>query len=174
MKSKILNFFFAFLKNIVAFGILIYSFLPIAKFYLKQFPPIGADFYLFVSLLSYLKKFLAWPFQSWNYAWFAGQPTSFIYGLLHSYLALPLTRFFNDTDASRIYMIGTLGVYIIFAYLLFWELSRNRLLSLFLGICLTWSYNFYIGLFAGGTGVFAATQMFLSRSMRKSNTLVPG
>jgi hypothetical protein len=161
MKSKIVNIVFSLVKHLIAFGAVIYSWLPLAKLYLSQFPPVGADFYQYVNFTAYIQKFMAWPAASWKYIWFSGHPTFFDYGILHSYLTLPLTKFFTLTDASRFYLIGTLGLYLIFAYLLFWELSKNRLFSLALAVCITWSYNLYVGLFFGGTAGYAATQMFL-------------
>lgn len=161
MKSKFIKTFLSIMMHLVAFVGIIASWFSLAKFYFKSFPPIGADFYQFVNFTSYFKKYLTWLPASWKYVWFSGHPTFFDYGVLHSYLTLPLTKFFNETDASRIYLLITLALYLIFSYLLFWELSKNRIFSLVLSISIAWSYNLYTGLFFSGTAGYAATQMFL-------------
>ena len=161
MKSKIVRIFLSISGHIVALSLVIFSWFHLVKFYLNQFPPIGADFYQFVNFADYIHKFPAWPSMSWKYIWFSGHPTFFDYGMLHSYLVLPLINFFTVTDASRFYLIGTLGVFLVFTYLLIWELSKNKIFSIALTLCLAWSTNLYVALFFGGTAAYAGAQMFL-------------
>jgi hypothetical protein len=52
-------------------------------------------------------------------------------------------------------------LYIVFSYLLFWQLTKNRLFSFLLAVSIAWSNNLYIAMIGGGTNGFFATQMFL-------------
>ena len=161
MIKKIIELSFSLLRHLVALGIVLTAFWPLAKLYYQSYPPLGADFYQFVNFAAFIKKNFSWLLFSWKPDWFSGHPMIFDYGLLHSYLVLPLTNFFTVANASRIYLLGTLALYSVFTYFLFWQLTENRLFSLLLTGYMSWATNLYTAIFSGGTNGFGATQMFL-------------
>src|SRR4030042_6660290 len=139
MINKIIKILFSMVKHLLALGLVLASFFPLARYYYQAYPPYGADFYQLVNFAVYIKKYLSFPLFSWKYTWFSGHPTFFDYGLLHSYLVLPLMNFLSPADAVRLYSLATLAVYLLFAYLLFWQLTSNRLISLLLTVSVGWS-----------------------------------
>lgn len=117
----------------VAVGAIVYSFLPVAKWYLNFRPVWGVDFFLTVTLTNLLKNNFAPPYSFWNYAWFGGWP-QFKYPLLSMYIASLLANFTDLVSAVLLLIIGATLVFLLGCYFLFYQLSRNVVLSAALAI----------------------------------------
>jgi len=156
--------FLAYGPHLLCCLIILVSYLPVASEYYNHFPPSGFDFYLMAAYESYLRNDFGFWTGLWKYTWFCGVPLSRDYALLHMYLALPFASFLGNADGCRIYLLFTSYLFAVFSYLLFFELSKNKALSLLLANALVWSPNVYLVLF-GGCLTFAATQMFLPLSL---------
>lgn len=159
--KKIAKTFLKYILHFAAFGVIGFTFFPITKFYWRTFPTIGADFFLAPAYVSYYQKFLSFPMMAWKYIWFSGIPTLIDYPWFTFYMALPLTNFWGASQASQVYLAFTLFLYFIFAYLLFWQLSKSHFLSLALTLPLILSENIYHALFRGGSTPYSASQMFV-------------
>ena len=144
--------------------VLLLSYLPMATEYYFHFPPSGFDFYQMVAYEAYIRKDFGLWTGLWKYTWFNGCPLGRDYPLLHMYLALPFATYLGDVEGCKAYLLFNFYLFAVFSYLLFFELSRNKALSLLIANVLVWSPNVYFTLF-GGTLTFAATQMFLPLSL---------
>ncbi len=142
-------------------GTIFWQWFPVAKWYYTYRPILGIDFYNTVTYVSYLSRHFAFPFNGWKYIWWSGVPFSSDYPLLHMYLILPLTKFFTSPQAVQMYVLFTITVYLAFAYLLFFKVSRNQILSAVLSISVGLSPGLYGALIMGGSLPYFATQMFL-------------
>ncbi|MFZ5366482.1 MAG: hypothetical protein ACOZBZ_04325 [Patescibacteria group bacterium] len=149
------------LGHLLALGVILLFWFPIAKSYYQAVPTIGADFLQFPTYVAYIKNHFQLPPASWKYIWYSGFPLVFDMAWLHMYLTLPLTFFLSVVNASRAYLILTMFGQLAFSYLLLYELCRSRFVSLALTLALSSSVNFYHGLWDGGTATFSATRMFL-------------
>lgn len=107
---------------------IIYSFLPVAKWYLNFRPVWGVDFFLTVTLTNLLLNNFAPPYSFWNYAWFGGWP-QFKYPLLSMYIASFFANFTDLVSAVLLLIIGATLVFLLGCYFLFYQLSRNVVLS---------------------------------------------
>lgn len=122
-----------FILHIAAVCAIVYSILPISKWYFSFRPVWGVDFFLTVTLTNLLKNNFAPPYSFWNYAWFGGWP-QFKYPMLSMYFASLLTNFFDLANAVLLIVIGGAVVFTLGCYFLFFQLSRNIVLSASLAI----------------------------------------
>lgn len=146
--------------HIVSVGIILFAFLPVAKWYLNYRPIWGVDFYLLVSFASLLKNHLVMPFAFWNYAGFAGWP-AFIYPSLHTYIVLFLSNFFDLIHATQLWMMVSTALFLIGEYFLFFSVSGNFLLSTILVVATAYSGGVYQTLTWAGSLPSYATQAAL-------------
>lgn len=158
--KKVLTIFLTCIIHLLAIGLIIYSFLPIAKWYFNYRPIWGVDFYNTVSLVKILGDNFTWPPSGWVYSWFAGFPLLSGYPLLHIYLLLPLTRYFDLLFSVQLWSMVTTGLFLIGAYFLFFILSRNFILSAILTIAVAYSGGVYQTLTWAGSIPAFATQAF--------------
>ncbi len=154
----------AYGQHLLCCLVLLLSYLPIAAEYYFHFPPSGFDFYQMVAYEAYIRRDFGLWTGLWKYTWFNGCPLGRDYPLLHMYLALPFASYLGDVEGCKAYLLFSFYLFAVFSYLLFFELSRNKALSLLIANILVWSPNVYFPLF-GGTLPFAATQMFLPLSL---------
>ncbi|MDP3888429.1 MAG: hypothetical protein Q8Q24_00140 [bacterium] len=141
--------------------LLLLTFLPAAKWYYETKPLVGTDFYLATTYVNYLSEhFNLRPF-SWKYIWSAGYPLAKDYPTLHIYFILPLTHFFSPVQAVQIYMLFSTFMFGLFAYFLFYEISRSKWFSLALAVGSFYSVGYYGSLIWGGGLPYYATQPFL-------------
>ena len=133
MLKKSVYFLSQIVLHSIAVGAIVYSFLPIAKWYINFRPLWGVDFFLTVTLTNLLKNNFAPPYSFWNYAWFGGWP-QFKYPLLSMYIASYLANFTDLVSAVLLLIIGATLVFLLGCYFLFYQLSRNVVLSATLAI----------------------------------------
>lgn len=151
-------------QHLLCFLLIFLSYLPIAVQYYAHFPPSGFDFYQMPAYEAYLRENLGVLPGLWKNNWFCGVPLSRDYAVLHMYLALPFAFSLGDVAGCRIYLLFTLYLFAAFSYLLFFKLSKSKIISLALANGLIWSPAVYLAFF-DGTFTFAATQMFLPISL---------
>ena len=136
-------------------------FSPIAKWYFEKTPLLGTDFFLTKTYVSYLERFFSLRPDGWKYIWSGGYPLARDYPTLHFYLILPLLKFFSQVQAIQIYMLVCTFLFGLFAYLLFYEVSKSRLFSLLLAAACLYSIGLYSSLVWAGGLPYYATQFFL-------------
>lgn len=156
-QSKIISF----LGHIIALAGLFIWWLPVRFLYLGRMPQIGVDYFQFPGYVKYLIENFTLPILSWRYIWYEGIPAIFDNQWLHFYLAIPLVKIYGLFQGTEIYLLGTLFLYFVFAYFLFWELSKSKFFSFALSFSIVWGLDSYVALFNGGNSNFSANQLFL-------------
>ena len=154
---KFLNFLSLAVLHLTASGIIIYAFLPIAKWYLVFRPLWGVDYFLLVSLSNLVKSHLVAPYALWNYAWFGGLPI-FTYPILHSYIVNLLAGHFDLVYSVGLWMMVSTFIFIIGAYFLFFAISKNVILAAILAVAAAYSGGVYQTLTWAGSMPSYATQ----------------
>ncbi|MDP3998388.1 MAG: hypothetical protein Q8P89_02135, partial [bacterium] len=132
---------------------------PIAKWYLEKIPVRGIDIYLSGSYVSYLSRYFAFPFNGWKDIWFSGVPLFRDYPSLYLYLMIPFSKYFGLIRGIQIFAMVGLFVFATFSYLLYHELSKNRILAVVLTLATVFSANFYRSLVWAGGIPFWTTQI---------------
>jgi len=145
---------------LVAFVFIGAAFYLVAKVYYAYYPPLGNDFYHSFNLVNYFKNNLTWPPGSWRYIWQLGGPTIVAYPWLNFYLVQPVVHFLGLFRGTMYYFLGTLFLYGIFAYFLFYRLSKSYLVSMGLAVSLVWSASTWRLIIAGSL-TLTANQFFL-------------
>ena len=162
--SKIKNFLYfigTIFLHLIAIGVIIYAFLPIAIWYLGYRPLWGVDFFLTPSLANLLSGNFVPPFAFWNYAWFSGWPQLANYPLLLIYLVAILTKFYGLIASTQILVIAATILFFFGSYFLFFVISRNILLALILTITTVLSSGIYQTLtWAGSLPSYTAQAFF--------------
>ncbi len=168
-KSKIISFllhFLCILGLLIPFAFIARYYLDPGRFFGVNFNrPLGVDFYQFLTYASYVKEHFNLPILLWRTDWFTGLPFIFDYAWLHFYLAVPFIAVFKIMDGSKFYLLFTLFLYFVFNYFLFYELSKNRILSLLLNLTLIWSASPFLALYGGGNNTFSADLFFVPLSI---------
>ena len=159
--------------HLIAIGLIIYAFLPIAEWYFQNptlpasnlfdeaKPLWGVDFYYTASIVSLLRDNIVLPPSGWGYAWFTGWPILSNYPILTYYLILPFTFFYPLIASIKLWMVISLGFYIIGIYACCYIVSRNIILSASIAIAGIYSIGVYGALMWGGSLPNHATQAFL-------------
>lgn len=158
--TKILLLFISIIFHFIAFGLIIYFIYPIAKWYLDAHPIKGVDLFLSGTYVANLLKHFALRFNGWSEFWFAGVPYYKEYPSAYFYLMVPFAKHFGIVKGIQIFAVTVLGVFGIFSYLLYYQLSKNRILSLILTISTIFSANLYRSLLWAGGIPFWTTQAF--------------
>ncbi|OGG27453.1 hypothetical protein A3A59_03830 [Candidatus Gottesmanbacteria bacterium RIFCSPLOWO2_01_FULL_42_10] len=158
--KKLLLAFLLFVLHLSAVSIIIGAFWPIGKWYFDAKPLWGVDFYYTASLVNSLKQNFIFPAAGWFSAWFSGWPWITGFPILHAYLIVPLTYFFEVNQAIKIWMLVSLILYFLGAYALFYVLSRNWVIAVLLSLGAIFSVGVYGSLMWGGSLPSHATQMF--------------
>lgn len=148
-------------EHILALGVLAAVYWQFAQKYLFASRPSGNDYYVGLNYVEFFHKHLAWPPASWENFWAFGEPAIKGYPWLHNYLVQPLVLFMGTAWALEIYSVATLFLFFVFSYVLFYELSRNKLFSFILTFLLLYSRGVYNALPWNGFMGGSATQMFL-------------
>ena len=151
---------FSFSTHFLSFVIIYYLCQPIFNWYLSKVPIIGVDFYHSVSNVSYLAKNLN-PIASFVDNFYAGYPLFKVFTSLHWYLMIPFAEFLGNIRGLQIYVLLTLFLLIVACYLLYYHLTKSRVLALLLAIFVLYSVNIYGSATWGGSLPFFATQFFL-------------
>ena len=147
--------------HFLAGGIIYYFWRSVAQWYWNYRPVLGVDFYNTASYVGYLARHFALRVNGWKYIWHGGYPMQFDYPTLHAYLNLPLLSVFSLPQAVQAYMLLACFLFLFFSYLLFWEISKDRVLAIILTIASSFSIALYGPLVWGGSLPYFATQFFL-------------
>lgn len=161
MIKKIALTVVSLLIHLAAIGLIIYLIWPVAKWYFSQVPAKGIDLYLSASYVSHLLKDFAFRFNGWKEFWFAGVPYSVDYPSLYFYLMTPFAKLYGLIPGIQRFAIFSLFVFAVFSYLLYQELSKNRLLAVVLTLGTIYSVNLYRALvWAGGIPFWTTQALF--------------
>ncbi|MCH7951971.1 hypothetical protein IH980_04525 [Patescibacteria group bacterium] len=146
--------------HLMAIGVILAAFLPIAWWYFHYSPLWGVDFYYTASMTQMLKQSLAFPPAVWNHAWFSGFPFLSNFPILHYYFILLLTSFFDLFASIKYWMIISAALFFVGSYVLFYVLSKSHVLSAILSVAAVYSIGVYGSLMWGGSLPSFATQAF--------------
>jgi hypothetical protein len=165
MNKKLLylgRIFISAVIAIIALTVIYYLWLPVAKWYWNQIPAKGIDLFNSASYLSYLSGHFSFPINGWKYTWFSGWPVGLDpYPMLSYYLMLPLLNYFNIIHSVQFFALGSFFVSVVFSYLLFASISKNRFLAVILALGVAFSVNSYKALvYAGGIPIFSTQAFF--------------
>ncbi len=158
--QKIILNFLSIILHLASFGAIYFTLLPIIKWYLAKVPIIGVDFYNSVSNVSHLAKNLN-PIASFVDNLYEGYPLFKAFTSLHWYLMIPFAEFLGKIRGIQIYVLLTLFLLIVACYLLYWHLTKSRVLALLIAFFVLYSANIYGSATWGGSLPFFATQFFL-------------
>lgn len=151
---------FSLILHIAFITVLFYGWRPMAEWYLGKMPIRGIDFYNTVTYVRFLRDNLVMRYDGWKDIWFSGAPLASDYPGLHFYLMQPLVEWLGLIHSVQYYMLGSIFLFGVFSYLLFWQVSKIRSLALVLALAVVYSVSPYGALVWGGSLPFFATQMF--------------
>lgn len=154
-----------FIKHFVAVVALFVLFFPAGAYFLFSQGFLGNDTTHFLYYVIEFSKRLPIPPAGWKMTWFEGTQQFLDNPWLNFYLIQPLVGLLGPVVATKTYLVAFLFVFILFSYLVFWELSKNRLLSLALAVALSQSYASYIQLFSAGVGLSSISQVAFPASL---------
>lgn len=164
-KKSAASRFFSFFGHLGSVVLLFLSALPFMRWFYSKSPALGVDFNLMTTYVNYLQHHWAWPWNGWKYIWFGGLPLFDDYPLLHFYAAVPWANIFGVFRGTQLYLLFTLFLFLFFCYLLFWEISRNKIISIILAASIGWSAIIYGSLVFGGNEPFFADLFFVSLAL---------
>ena len=148
------------LGHTLAVLVVLAAMMPMAKWYMNANPMWGVDFFYTVSLTKVLASGLALPAMTWNYAWFTGWPWVSGFPLLHNYFVLLFSLGGDYVWATKVWMVVTLGLFFVGAYVSFYSLSKNMIVAAGLAVGAIYSVGVYGTLMWGGSLPSAASQLF--------------
>lgn len=157
---KIVKILGLVLLHIIFIGVILFSFWPIASWYLNHQPILGVDFYHTATWIRFFKDNLHLIQHSYLDFWYAGiHIISFqvinwyrVYSLVAQFL--PLIFSIKVTSLAAFFLM------LVFVYLGTFRLSRNPFVALALAILVTYSSNMYGSLTWGGSIPYFANQLF--------------
>src|SRR4030043_846984 len=153
-----------FIHVLIIVGLYI-AFLPIAKLFYYHDLPLGNDTLNFMYYTQEFRNNLAFPVSAWKFQAFEGMPRVVDTSWLHFYVIQPLVSWLGIMPATKIYILAFFFLFIAFSYLLFYELSRNYLLSGGLALILLKTGNIYVPLFSSGVVLSSISQTFFPLTM---------
>ena len=146
---------------IAASVVIYYALKPFYSWYLSKIPILGVDFYYSATYVSYHLKNLSFPINSFKDIWFGGWPFFSDFPQLHFYLMTLFAKYIGLIQGIQVYVLTSLFLFISFSCLLFFQLSKNIGLALFLAILIFLSPNIYGAAIWGGSLPYFATQAYL-------------
>lgn len=140
---------------------IVYAWQPISKWYLTQKPAIGVDLYNSITYVSYHLKHFSLPFNSFKDFWFGGYPLIKDFPQLTFYLMMPFAKVLGVGVGVQTFAMVSLLAICVSCYLLFFQLSKNFGLSLFLAVLVLLSPTIYgTAIWAGSLPYFASEAFF--------------
>lgn len=135
---------------------------PIADWYLTKNPIRGTDIHLSAFYVNYILKWGEFirP-MAWKYTWFGGYPAYLDYPSLYFLAMASLVKYYGLFGAVMHFAMLGFIIFAFASYFLYFELSKNRPLALFLTVCSLLSINIYLSLVWAGGIPFWTTQAFL-------------
>lgn len=146
--------------HLLAICFLVYLTQLFSPWYLGKVPAIGVDLYNSVTHATYHQDYLSFPFNSYKDFWYTGYPVMRDFPQLSYYAMVPFVAHFGGPIGVQVFALVSLGLLLIFSYLLFYELSKNFGLSFFLAILILLSVNTYGSLAWAGSIPYFASQPF--------------
>ena len=146
-------------SHLGAVAVVFLIFFPAVAYFLFSSRLIGVDTAHFLYYVIEFSHRLPFPAAGWKMTWFEGTPQMLDYPWLNFYLIQPLVRFFGALSATRIYLIGQHFIFVLFSYLVFFELSGSILLSLALAAGVSRSFTTYIQLYSAGATLSSIAQV---------------
>lgn len=137
----------------------------LASRYLNLEYPVGGDYYTGITYALNFAKHARLPPATWLSFWNAGTPVVGGYQWLTFYLILPLSLIFDVYSSLDIVSLGAILLYLIFSHLLFWQISKNHLVSIGLSLINLTSQSVYYQLVWGGMITGSAMQFYLPLSL---------
>ena len=175
---KRINTFFGHILAIAAIFLVFWS---AAAYFLLREGLIGVDSNHFSYFVAEYSRRLPFPPAGWRMAWFEGIPQMLDYPWFNFYLIQPLVKLVGVLTATKIYLVSFLFLFLVFSYLVFWELSGSIFLATALAVALSRSWAVYDQLYAAGVGLssiaqvaFPATLYFLIRFVREKKKRLLG
>ena len=134
---------------------------PFAKWYLSRSPAVGVDLYNSVTYVSYHLRHFSLPFDSFKDIWFGGYPLILDFPQTAFYLMIPFARQFGTVVGVQIFALVALFVFIYCCFQLYFKLSKNFGISVFLAGLVFLSPNIYGSLTWAGSIPYFASMAFL-------------
>src|SRR4030042_3696804 len=148
------------LVHVPFLSLIVYGWWLFSRWYYFHFPALGVDLYNTVTYATYLSHNFVPTLFNWKYFWWSGHPLMGEYPVLHQYLIAPFVSLLGGVSATQLYMLGTLLTFLFFSYLIFYEISKSKSLSLLLAVAEIFSIGLYGALIWGGSLPYYGTQMF--------------
>lgn len=123
--------------------------------------PVGSDYFNALTYLNHFAKYLTHPAASWLPFWNEGSPAIGGYPFLSFYLTLPLVAEYPMTVALNLLSYGSLLLFFIACLLLFWQVSKNWLISAGFTLSLMATKATYYQLTTGAFITSASVQWYL-------------
>lgn len=142
-------------------GLIVWSWWMVANWYVNHKPVLGVDFFNTVTYTRYLGENFVPFLAGWKYIWWSGQGIDSDYPAIHMHIMALFEKSFGAIPTVMWYMMGTTLAYLVFGYLTFWEMGRNRGLAVMLSLWGAMSISVYGALTWGGSLPFFASQVFL-------------
>lgn len=137
----------------------------IAAPYLSAGRAVGGDYFNALTFAEFFARHLPFPPTGWMPFWNAGVPVVGGYPSAFFYAMIPLTRFFDVPTSMELLSIVLLLPFFILSHFLFWEVTRNHILSLFFTGILIVTPAVYYALTAEGLIIASAMQWLLPATL---------
>ncbi len=148
-------------SHLIFFSIIFYVLRPVFAWYLEKVPILGVDFFNSVTYTTYLANNFTWPFRAYKDIWFSGYPIFRDFISLQYFPMIAFSNYFGTIRGIQIYTMVSLFLLIACCYLLYFSLSKSRVLSLVLAIFVIYSANIYGSAIWGGSLPYFTTQFFV-------------
>jgi len=157
---KVLSKSLVLLFHLIGIVLLVYFVQPFSSWYLSAVPAHGVDLYNSVTHATYYLEHFSLPFNSFRDFWYSGYTVMQDFPQLSYYAMVPFVAYLGGPIGVEVFALVSLGLLLIFSYLLFYELSKNFGLSLFLAVLILLSVNTYGSLTWAGSIPYFASQAF--------------
>lgn len=146
--------------SLILLGLIFVTWWPLGRVFYQASTPIGNDTINFVYYVDYLRDNLAFPVLGWKYQAFEGMPLLLDQSWLNFYFVQPLIPLLGIFLAIKVYVLFFFFLFFVFAYLLFYEISGNLLLSAGLTLLLTRTGAVYLPLYSSGVVLSSISHTF--------------
>lgn len=131
------------------------------KTYVFSKDPVGGDYFNALTYIVHLSRSLPNPLSGWLSFWNEGSSVIGGYPFMPFYLVTYLAKYFAPSVAMNYFSFATLALFFIFSLLLFWQVSKNWILSIGLLLILATTHATFYQLTVGGFIASASAQMYL-------------
>lgn len=154
------SFLWLLILDILAVLAVFWAVSPFAQWYLSRSPAIGVDLYNSISYVSYQLRHFSLPFDSFRDLNFGGFPLILDTPQLAFYLMMPFAAFYTAGLGVQLFAIFSLFLLIFGCYILFFKLTGNFGIAIFLAILVLLSVNIYGDLTWAGSIPYFLSQAF--------------